>query len=235
MLANDPNDLLIKQVVSQYQRASDKEQSDALFREIVEKVNPVLNGVANNFRVFGSDHDDLYQIAVIGLFRSLPDYRPLENASFFTFTEHIARARVGELYKREKRRLVSLRKLGHAFVSIDGEIPPDEWTGLGYTDSPLLNIIIREETELRRQRQWLIRKWKMEKYKAKAHKVKRPKIPQPKESSKEDEFAKPIRSDSGLAFPSVYAAARELKRAKKHFLLSIRSGHKCAGSRWRWA
>src|SRR5205085_7262756 len=61
--------------------------SRGALEQLLAKYRPLVEGKARNFFLLGSDHDDVVQEGMIGLFKAIRDFRDDRSAQFRTFAD----------------------------------------------------------------------------------------------------------------------------------------------------
>jgi hypothetical protein len=228
------DDAVAKTHVLDYLTAPTRRESDAAFSNALLAVHDILESTARKYRNV-EDTEELTQVAAIGLFRSLATYE-IRETTFRSWAGVVARRRIGEVYKQQKRTRAKYERISHHFV---------ERTVTAREDDPLWQVMLAEEREIARRPKCkktypavpaatIIEVPLVRREPRPAPPPTLPKIIPPKvKRVVVDPFARPVRRrDDGASFASITEAAKAVKRSRKHILLSVTHKVKCAGTVW---
>lgn len=83
---------------------------DEAFAELLSRYKPLVRARASSMFIAGSDHEDVVQEGMIGLFKAVRDFDPARGASFSTFASQCVTAQILDAVRaagREKHRLLT--------------------------------------------------------------------------------------------------------------------------------
>lgn len=103
-------------------KSGDDEAFDILFA----RFKPMVRSRAASMYIAGSDHEDVVQEGMIGLFKAIRDYRPDRGASFRTFAAQCVTAQITDAVRaarREKHRPLNDSLSLQGLPDKDGEDP----------------------------------------------------------------------------------------------------------------
>ena len=76
---------------------------DKKFNEIIEKLKPNIEKIANKYYIAGYDKEDIYQESYIGAISAIKYYDPNKNDNFYAFANLTIERRIIMLLKKSKR------------------------------------------------------------------------------------------------------------------------------------
>ncbi len=94
------------------------------FDILISRYKPLARNRASSMYIAGSDHEDVVQEGMIGLFKAIRDYRPDRGASFRTFAAQCVAAQITDAVRaslREKHRPLNDSLSLHSLPERDGE------------------------------------------------------------------------------------------------------------------
>jgi len=97
---------------------------DEAFTVLLSRYKPLVRARASSMFIAGSDHEDVVQEGMIGLFKAVRDFDPARGASFRTFASQCVTAQIQNAVRdasREKHRLLTDSLSLYGFSETGGE------------------------------------------------------------------------------------------------------------------